>query len=103
MLNGRNCRNSRRKLSEIESASRKVELHWNNIKKFVLGTTSDLVEKPERRPREPRITQEVISQMGGRGKWKNVNNEDGRKKWRRNILSLYMTGSSKFKEQDFMI
>jgi len=64
---------------------------------------SDLVEKPERRPSKPRITQEVISQMDGRGKWKNGNNEDGRKKWRRNVLRSYTTGSWKFKEQDFMI
>lgn len=100
---GESLRYFRRQLSEIECESIKIELHWNNIKKFVLGSKSDLVEKPERRTRKPWITQEVISQMDGRGKWKNVNNEDGRNKWRRNILRSCVTGSWKFKEQDFMI
>jgi hypothetical protein len=94
---------SRRQLSEIECESRKVELHWNNIKKFVLGSMSDLMEKPERRTRKPWNTQEVISQIDGRGKWRNVNNEDGRNKWRRSIFRSYVTGSRKFKERDFMI
>jgi len=42
----------------------------------VLGSMSDLVEKHERRTRKPWIAQEVIGQMDGKGKWKNVNNEN---------------------------
>jgi hypothetical protein len=44
---------------------------------------SDLVGKVERRPRKPWITQEMISKMDERRKWKNVNNEEGRKNYRR--------------------
>jgi low affinity Fe/Cu permease len=37
------------------------------------------IEKVERRTRKPWITLEMISKMDGRRKWKNVNNEKGRK------------------------
>jgi hypothetical protein len=43
---------------------------------------SDLVGKVERRARKPWITQEMISKMYERRKWKNVN-EEGRKYYRR--------------------
>jgi hypothetical protein len=56
-----------------------VEAQWNSIKKCVLDTMSDLVGKVERRERKPWITQEMISRMDERRKWKNVNNEEGRK------------------------
>jgi hypothetical protein len=46
------------------------------MKKYVLDTVSDLVGKVERRARKPRITQEMISKMDERRKWKNVNNEE---------------------------
>jgi uncharacterized membrane-anchored protein len=55
----------------------------NNIKKCVLDTMSDLVGKVERRARKPWITQEMISKMDERRKWKNVNNEEGRKNYRK--------------------
>jgi hypothetical protein len=42
-----------------------------------------LVGKVERRARKPWITQEMISKMDERRKWKNVNNEEGRKNYRR--------------------
>jgi hypothetical protein len=51
-------------------------VQWNNIKKCVLDTKSDLVGKVERRVRKPWITQEMISKMDERRKWKNVNNEE---------------------------
>jgi hypothetical protein len=44
---------------------------------------SDLVGKVERRARKPWITQEMISKMDKRRKWKNINNEEGRKNYRR--------------------
>jgi uncharacterized membrane-anchored protein len=44
---------------------------------------SDLVGKVERRASKPWITQEMISKMDEQRKWKNVNNEEGRKKYRR--------------------
>jgi hypothetical protein len=49
----------------------------------VLDTISDLVGKVERRARKPWITQEMISKMDERWKWKNVNKEKGRKNNRR--------------------
>jgi hypothetical protein len=53
------------------------------MKKYVLDTVSDMVGKVERRARKPRITQEMFSKMDERRKWKNVNNEEGRKNYRR--------------------
>jgi diphthamide synthase subunit DPH2 len=44
---------------------------------------SDLVAKVERRARKPWITQEIISKMNERRKWKNVSNKEGRKNYRR--------------------
>jgi hypothetical protein len=44
---------------------------------------SDLVGKVDRKARKPWITQEMISKMDEQRKWKNVNNEEGRKNYRR--------------------
>jgi hypothetical protein len=44
---------------------------------------SDLVGKVKRRATKPWITQEMISKMDEQRKWKNVNNEEGRKNYRR--------------------
>jgi len=44
---------------------------------------SDLVGKVEKRERKPWITQEMISEMDERRKWKNVNTEEFRKNYRR--------------------
>jgi hypothetical protein len=71
------------KLGAIKCESGNVEVQWNNITKCVLDTMSDLVGKVERRVRKPWITQEMISKMDERRKWKNVNNEEGRKNYRR--------------------
>jgi hypothetical protein len=71
------------KLSVIECDSGNVEGQWNNIKECVLGTLSDLVWKVEKRARKPWITQEMISKMDGKRKWKNVITEEGRKNYRR--------------------
>ena len=49
----------------------------------MLDTISDLVGKIEKRARKPCITQEMISKMDERRKWKNVNTEEGRKDYRR--------------------
>ena len=58
-------------------------MQWNNIKECMLDTVSDLVGKVQKRARKPRITQEMISKMGERRKLKNVNNEGGRRNYRR--------------------
>jgi hypothetical protein len=71
------------KLGAIKCESGNVEVQWNNSKKCVLNTTSDLVGKVERRARTPWITEEMISKMDERRKWKNDNNEEGRKNYRR--------------------
>jgi hypothetical protein len=70
-------------LGAIKCESGNVEVQWNNIKKCVLDSMSDLVGKVERRARKPWITQEMISKMDERRKCKNVNNEEGRKNYRR--------------------
>jgi hypothetical protein len=57
------------KLGAIKCESGNVEVQWNNIKKCVLNTMSDLVEKVERRARKPWITQEMISKMDERRNW----------------------------------
>ena len=68
------------KLCAIGCDSGNVEVQWNIIKECVLDTSSDLVGKVEKRARKPWITQEMISKMDERRKWKNVNTEEGRKK-----------------------
>ena len=67
------------KLSAIECESGNTEVHLNNIKECMLDTISDLVGKVEKRARKPWITQEMISEMVERRKWKNVNTEEGRR------------------------
>jgi hypothetical protein len=51
----------------------------------------------ERRARKPWITQEMISKMDDRRKWKNVNNEEGRMNYRRlrNELQRAMDNAKK--------
>jgi hypothetical protein len=58
-------------------------VQWNNIKECVLDTLSDVIGKVEKIARKPWITQEMISKMDERRKWKNVNTEEGRKNYRR--------------------
>ena len=48
----------------------------------MLDTISDLIGKVKKRARKPWITQEMISRMDERRKWKNVNTEEGRKNYR---------------------
>ena len=71
------------KLCAIECESGNAEVQWKNIKECMLDTISDLVGKVEKRARKPWITQEMISKMDERRKWKNVNNEEGRRNYRR--------------------
>ena len=71
------------KLGAIGCDSGNVEMQWNNIKECVLISISDLVGKVEKRQRKPWITQEMISEMDERRKWKNGNTEEGRKNYRR--------------------
>ena len=54
-----------------------------NIKECVVYTLSDLVGKVKKRARKPWITEEMISTMDERRKWKNVNTEEFRKIYRR--------------------
>jgi len=83
----------------------------------VLDTISDLVGKVEKRARKPWITQEMISKMDERGKWKKVNTEEGRGNYRilrnelkktqkrpkRNILRTHVQRLWNFTEQAVMI
>ena len=58
-------------------------MQWNNINECVLDSISHLVGKIEKRARKPWITEEMISKMDERMKWKNVSTEEGRKNYRR--------------------
>ena len=84
------------KLGAIGCGSGNVEVQWNNIKECVLDTISDLIGKVEKRARKSWITQEMISKMDERRKWKNVSSEERRKNyWRlRNELKR-VTDSAK--------
>jgi hypothetical protein len=53
-----------------DCVNRNVEGQWNNIDKCLLDTRSDCVGKVEKRARKPWITQEMISKMDERRKWK---------------------------------
>jgi hypothetical protein len=48
----------------------------------MLDTISDLVGKAEKIARKPWVTQEMISKMDEQRKWKNVNNDEGRRNYR---------------------
>ena len=71
------------KLSAIGCDSGNVEVQWNYVKECVLDTISDLVGKVVKRARKPWITQEMISKMDERRKWKNANTEEDRENYRR--------------------
>ena len=71
------------KLGAIECESGNAEVQWKHIKECVLDTVSVLVGKVEKRARNPWITQEMISKMDERRKWKNINTEEGRRNYRR--------------------
>jgi hypothetical protein len=105
------------KLSKIKCQSGNLEVQWNNIKKCVLDSMSDLVGKDDRKARKPWITHEIINQMDERMKWKNVNNEERRMNYRRltneskkpqtrprrSILRAYVMRPQNFKEHDVVI
>jgi hypothetical protein len=66
-----------------DCVNRNAEGQWNSIMKCLLDTMSDCVGKVEKRARKPWITQEMISKMDERRKWKASNNEEGRKIYRK--------------------
>ena len=70
------------KLGAIECESGNVEVQWKNTKKNMLDTISDLVGKVKKRARKQWITQEMISKIDERRKWKNVITEEGRRNYR---------------------
>ena len=70
-------------LYAIECESGYAEVQWKNIKECVLDTISDLVGEVGKRERKLWITQEMISKMDKRRKWKYVNTEEGRRNCRR--------------------
>jgi type I site-specific restriction endonuclease len=71
------------KLCGIECDSGNVEVQWKNIKECVLDTINDRVGKVEKRARKSWITREMMDKIDERRKWKNVNTEEGKKKYRR--------------------
>ena len=69
------------KVGVIKCDSANVEVQWNNIKKCVIDTISDLVGKAKGIARKPWIKQEMIGKTNEQRKWKNVNDEEG---WKNN-------------------
>jgi hypothetical protein len=67
------------RLSAVGCDSGNVEVQWNKIKECVLDIISDLIGNVEKRAKKPWITQEMVSKMDERRKWKNVNTKEGRK------------------------
>jgi len=106
-----------KKLGAAECESGNVEVHWNSIKKCVPDTMSVFICKVDRRARKPWISQEMINKMDEQREWKNVNNKEGSKNYRRlrnelkgatymakkSIWRACVTKSWNFKEQDIMI
>ena len=86
------------KLCAVECESGNAEVQWNNIKECMLDTIRDLVGKVEKIARKPWITQETISKMGERRKWKNVNNEEGKRIYRRLRKELKSATETAIKE-----
>ena len=70
-------------LGAIECESGNAEVQWENIKECVLVNIVVLVDKVGKRARKQWITQEMISKMDERRKWKNVNTEKGGRNYRR--------------------
>ena len=101
------------KLGAVGCDSGNVEEQWSYIKGCVADTVSELVGKFEKRARKAWITQEIISKMAERRKWKNVSTEEDRKNYRRlrkeleratnntkkNILRTFVTRLWNFKER----
>jgi hypothetical protein len=50
-------------LCAIECGNGNVEVQWNNVKKCVLDTASDLIGKVDRTARKPWITKEIANKM----------------------------------------
>lgn len=60
-----------------------MEVQWNNCMKCVLKSMSGLLRKVDKKARNPWIRQEMINKTAEQRKRKNVNNEEGRKHYRR--------------------
>jgi len=60
-----------------------VKVQWNNIKKCVLDTMSDLKGKVDRKARKPWILYEMIKEINKQRKWKNISNEERKNNLRR--------------------
>ena len=60
-----------------------MQVQWNNCKKCVLETVSDMLRKVDMKARKPWIRQEMINKMAEQRKRKNVNKEEGRKHYRK--------------------
>ena len=71
------------KVSATEYESVNVEVQWKNIKRCVLDIMSGMIWKVDRKARKPCITMEMTNKMDEQRKWKNVNNEEGMKNYRR--------------------
>lgn len=59
-----------------------MEVQWNNTKKCVLDTLSDLVENVEREERQAWISKVVINKVNEQRKLQNVNNKEGMNNYR---------------------
>jgi hypothetical protein len=96
-----NARHSRKNLCKIECENMNVVARLSSMKECLLDTLSDSVGTVERTARKPWITQEIISKINERKKWKNVNSIDGRH--RRKMKEKLKGGTDKAKRNYFKI
>jgi len=76
------CSKTEETLGAVECEIENMKVQWKNINKCMIDTMSDLIGKVEKRGRKPWITGEMMGKMVERGKWRNVNNEEGKKNYR---------------------
>jgi len=70
-------------LETIEQKACNVNQRWQQLKESVLKSASEVLGQNTRTiNRKPWVTAEMIDRMEERRKWKNVNSDEGRKKYR---------------------
>lgn len=66
-----------------ESVGESVEEEWTNVKKCLTEILEEKIGRMKRIPRKPWISQAMLDKMEERRRWKNINSEEGRQKYRK--------------------
>jgi hypothetical protein len=70
-------------LETIEEEACNVNQRWQQLKESVLKSANEVLgQKTMTSNRKPWVTTEMIDRMEERRRWKNVNSDEGRKKYR---------------------